>query len=237
MPTLSTQLIGQKLAGTDDEVGTVEDVYFDDQHLAVRYLVVKTGSWLKARHVLLSPRSLAADRTEGTLRVDLTLEQVRQAPPVDSDAPASRLYEQAHADFYGHPYYWSGPSIWGMGALPTRVPVEAMESGGIWPSSGNEEARAASAAAAEAARHSHLRSAAEITGYQAVARDDRAGRIDDLEIDEHDWRLTHLIVDTKPWWPGGRVAVPATAIERIVWDESEVRLNLEREAIKRCPPV
>jgi uncharacterized protein YrrD len=39
-------LIGWILDATDGEIGKVEDFYFDDQNWTVRYLIVKTGTWL-----------------------------------------------------------------------------------------------------------------------------------------------------------------------------------------------
>ena len=39
----------------EGEVGTVKDIYFDDERWVVRYLVVDTGGWLGGRSVLISP--------------------------------------------------------------------------------------------------------------------------------------------------------------------------------------
>jgi len=40
------QLHGNKLEGTDGEIGHVKDFYFDDQSWVVRYVAVETGAWL-----------------------------------------------------------------------------------------------------------------------------------------------------------------------------------------------
>ncbi|MBC7538660.1 MAG: PRC-barrel domain-containing protein, partial [Bacteriovorax sp.] len=43
-------------SGTDDEtIGTVKDIYFDDERWAVRYLVIDTRVWLFEDLVLISP--------------------------------------------------------------------------------------------------------------------------------------------------------------------------------------
>ena len=58
-----TQWRGAAVSARDGDVGKIEDVYFDDQHLTVRYLVVDTGTWLEARRVLISPYSVRISST------------------------------------------------------------------------------------------------------------------------------------------------------------------------------
>ena len=54
----TSQLLGHRLTALDGEIGHVKDFYFDDKEWAVRYVIVKTGSWLSDRQVLISPRSV-----------------------------------------------------------------------------------------------------------------------------------------------------------------------------------
>ena len=44
-------LKGYALQVTDGEIGSLEDLYFDDEQWAIRYLVVDTGKWLPGRKV------------------------------------------------------------------------------------------------------------------------------------------------------------------------------------------
>lgn len=48
------------IGATDGEIGSVEDVYFDDEAWTVRYLVANSGIWLPGRKVLVSPISVTA---------------------------------------------------------------------------------------------------------------------------------------------------------------------------------
>ena len=50
------------ILASDGEIGSVQEVYFDDRNWAVRYLVVKTGGWLLSREVLLAPAAVAEIR-------------------------------------------------------------------------------------------------------------------------------------------------------------------------------
>lgn len=48
-------LTRMSIGATDGEIGHVHDAYFDDHEWTLRYLVVKPGSWLTGRAVLISP--------------------------------------------------------------------------------------------------------------------------------------------------------------------------------------
>ena len=58
MLTNNKNLKGLVIRATDGEIGTVDQLYFDDQIWAIRYLTVDTGSWLNGRNVLISPHSI-----------------------------------------------------------------------------------------------------------------------------------------------------------------------------------
>lgn len=47
-------LKGVTIEAMDGDIGSVQDLYYDDQTWTVRYLVVDTGTWLPGRQVLIS---------------------------------------------------------------------------------------------------------------------------------------------------------------------------------------
>ena len=59
MLTNAAHLKGLTIRATDGELGTVDQLYFDDETWAIRYLTVETGGWLGGKKVLISPRSAA----------------------------------------------------------------------------------------------------------------------------------------------------------------------------------
>ena len=82
------QIEGRPLQAKDGIIGQVEDVYFDDQHWHVRYLVVATGTWLKKRRVLIAAEAFhGLDWGLQVFPVELTKEQVRNSPNIDADKP------------------------------------------------------------------------------------------------------------------------------------------------------
>lgn len=76
-------LQGDAIHGQDGEIGSVDDLYFDDEGWDVRYVVVNTRRWIPGRKYLISP--VAIDReyplAEGDLRVELTRDEIRKCPP------------------------------------------------------------------------------------------------------------------------------------------------------------
>src|SRR5271165_1457053 len=74
--TNATFLKGLVIQATDGELGTVDQLYFDDEGWALRYLTVDTGGWLGGRQVLISPWSiLKTDWPAKRLDVALTKKQ------------------------------------------------------------------------------------------------------------------------------------------------------------------
>ena len=66
-------LRGYTIRAIDGDIGTVDDILFDDRGWVVRYVVADTGGWLSSRRVLLSPSVLERpDRLALALPVRLT---------------------------------------------------------------------------------------------------------------------------------------------------------------------
>src|SRR6185312_6880682 len=100
-------ILGCAVDASDCQVGRIKDLYFDDQTWNLRYVVVETGSWLNSREVLLAPAALSgADPVAGVFSTRLTCEEVKESPPVTSDMPVSRQYEERLHDYYGWMPYW-----------------------------------------------------------------------------------------------------------------------------------
>ncbi len=232
MELQASKLFGHTIAATDGDIGTVEDIYFDDEWWAVRYFVVDTGEWLGGRQVLISTESLRPGGwPEKTIPVNLTRQQVETSPPVDTDRPVSRHYEASHAVHFHNRYYWNGPHGWAAGPWGMMLGTEQPR-----PGAEGRQLDEISAAEHEQAERSHLRSATEVIGYDVVSTDGEAvGKIDDLIVDSDNWRITHLIADTRTWLPGGQVRLPPEAVEHFNWSLSAVRLNLTRDQVKKSP--
>ena len=225
--TVST-LKGSIINATDGEIGHVLDAYFDDEGWAIRYLVVDAGTWLTSRKVLISPYSVTPPLGSGRIiDVSLTREQVKKSPDIDTHEPVSRQHEHEYLGYYGYPAYWTGDSLWAMGASPL-VPMLA-------PPPDYAERRVRNESEANPT-DVHLQSTGKVNGYHVQASDDGIGHVEDFIFDEESWAIRYLVVDTRNWWPGGtRVLVATRWIGRIDWAERKVYTTLTREAVKASP--
>ena len=81
----------------------------------------------------------------------------------------------------------------------------------------------------------HLRSTAEVTGYSVAAIDEHIGHIADFLIDDSDWAIRYLVVDTKDWLPGKQVLMSPEWIREINWNDYSVHVDVRRDTIETSP--
>lgn len=221
------ELRGFAIHATDGVIGEVDDLYFDDENWAVRYLIVETGGWLSGRKVLISPYAMGRpnwDRRE--LPVKLTKAQVEGSPDIDTRKPVSRQHEATFSSYYGYPYYWGSEGLWGLGAYPGIVPAdipaepERATERPTWP---QESADA------------HLRSCRELAGYHIHALDGDIGHVQDLLVDDRTWAIRYLTVNTSNWWGGHLVLISPQWVDAVSWADSKVSVGLTRQAVQEAP--
>jgi uncharacterized protein YrrD len=222
-------LKGAAIIARDGAIGEVDDFYFDDERWTVRYLVVNTGAWLFRREVLVSPISIEkVDDANNQVIVNLTRNQVKDSPDIDTQRPVSRRHETAFMDYYGYPYYWGGPYLWGDAAFPASLAMPPAAESQI-------AAAAARRREYEESCDEHLRSVNEVTGYHIGATDGEIGHVDDFVIDDGDWAIRFIVIKTGGWLSGRKTLVSPQTIERISWTESKMFVNLTRDQIASSP--
>ena len=220
----ATHLKGLDIRATDGELGTVDDLYFDDESWAIRYLTVDTGGWLGGRSVLISPFSIVhADWPAKRLDVALTKKQVEISPDINQHQPVSRQQEAEYNLYYGYPYYWGGPYLWGPEVYPAGFAI------------GSKAASQAIAAKIESGKDSHLRSAGAVKGYYIEASDGEIGHLDGYVVDDEAWAIRYIEVATRNWWPGKKVLLSPAWINQVNWADSKVSTSLSRDAIQSGP--
>ena len=216
-------LHGFKIHALDGEIGTTDQLYFDDETWTIRYLTVKTGGWLSGRSVLISPISiLDVDGDARLVNVSLTKEQVEGAPPSDTQRLVSRQHESAYLGYYGYPNYWGGPYLWGAAFAPSDLvrplPVPVGDT-----------------ASKNQSGDSHLRSTQAVKGYEIQTNDGELGHVSGFVIDDATWAIRYIEVSTSYWWPGKNVLIAPAWIKQVSWLDSRVYVNLTRELIQSGP--
>jgi sporulation protein YlmC with PRC-barrel domain len=224
---------GYAIIASDGHLGTVSDFLFDDTTWLVRWLVVETGSWLSGRKVLLPAFALGhLDPARREFSVRLTRQQVKDSPDIDTERPVSRQMETGIYDYYGWSPYWvSGPYMggWGYGYGYGGGAIAPL------PSLGSSRREEDIAAGRRSHDDPHLRSTEAVAGYHIRAKDGEVGHVEDFLIEEADWSIHYLIVNTKNWWPGKKVLVSPRSVREIDWADNLVNLDLDRQNVKDGP--
>ena len=225
----ASSINGYAIAASDGRMGTVCDFLFDDASWLVRWLVVDTGNWLSGRKVLLPPSvlgKLAAKEQE--FSVKLTMQQVKNSPEIDTDRPVSRQMETSVYDYYGwSPYWGTGFYMGGYAYMPDGMAASPYLGG-----TRHEDELA------EAQRQNddvHLRSIEAVTGYHIHASDGEVGHVEDFLVEDANWSIHYLIVDTKNWWPGKKVLISPRSVREIDWTDQLVNLDVHRQRVKDSP--
>jgi uncharacterized protein YrrD len=224
------ELIGYDIHATDGNIGEVYDFYFDDQSWCIRYMVVNTGRWLSGRRVLIASAALGKpDWGKEIFSVSLTREQVRHSPNTNIHEPISRQHEHELHEYYGWPRYW------GYGTLDTEMAIAEAEYEAMAAVEEEEKEGEEENTKDEEAKDSHLQSMKDVTGYHIHAADGQIGHVADFVVDDESWAIRYIIVDTRNWLPGKKVLVSPHWTESVNWSDSEVFVELSREAVKSSP--
>ena len=211
-------------------IGTVSDILFDDGRWSVRWLVVDTVDWLSGRKILLPPSVMGKlDPEKREFSVELTKKQIKDSPDSDTDQPVSRQMEARIYHHYGWKPYWGyATQIGAYGYLGDAMaerhylePDQREETpADTVPSEGDPQ----------------LRSIEAVTGYHIHARDGEIGHVEDFLVEDGDWHIPYLVVDTKNWWPGKKVLISPRSADHIDWAGKLVNLNVGRQKVKDSQP-
>lgn len=229
-----TDLKSYSLQATDGEIGSISDLYFDQESWVALYLVVDVGSWWESNEVLLVPEVIeSVDAESQTLMVNITREQVRNSPDVTSDMPLSREKETLLHRHYGWQPYWTGPvaGVPGLTSPTLRAPVAdtAVPADELETPKNVDEPRTL------INEENTMRSAAEIVGYSLKAVDGNVGDVEDFIIDDSFWVMRYIIVNTGTWLSGKSVLLAPGWIEAIDWLASRVSVDLTQQSIEHSP--
>jgi uncharacterized protein YrrD len=220
---------GYRIRAIDDEIGALRDLLFEDAGSAVRYLVVETGGWLFGREVLLAPAAVGSVDPDGrAIETGLTTGQIKDSPSLGDEQAISREHEELLHRHYDWTPYWQGTTAaglapqWGLLGLPPPVATD------------DPIARELAAAERERADPA-LRSAREVVGYHVVARDGDVGQVVDLLVDDANWTIRNLVVDTGNWLPGKKVLIGPDRLRSVDWPGRFIELDLSRADVESGP--
>jgi hypothetical protein len=216
-------LTGYNMVATDGEIGKVIEFFFDDEIWFVRYMILKTGDWLHGRKVLISPDALKKTSWEtGVFSVNITKEQVRDSPAIDTDKP---VYRSQEIELYAH-YDWEsewGSQFYDGGSMGESNPV---------PIPDREILTAVDKADIRSNDQLHLRSTAIFLKFKIQATDGAVGPLVDLVMDDQSWKILYLVAEI-PGLPGKtKILIAVDHIRKIEWDLAIVFVDITLAAVE-----
>jgi sporulation protein YlmC with PRC-barrel domain len=202
-------LIEHRVIATDGETGKVQDFLFDDKTWVIHYLVVDVKRWLSRQEVVLPVTAIKQlDWENKNLHLELTKEQVRESPDVDTKEPVSRQQEIAMIDYFGKLAYW----------VDRRSPMtSSMPTGMDYPTHTKGD--------------SHLRGVSNLEGYDVWGTDGEIGHLDGFILDDAFWHIGYLEVTAGEWLLGRSVLLPTRWVKSVSWANRQVSLHHTREGV------
>jgi hypothetical protein len=216
------EIVNYRLQGIDSDIGRCKDFLFDDRSWTVRYMVADTNQWLPGgRKILISPISLGEpDWQNQKFPIKLSREGIENSPLLEENKPVSQQYETAFFKYYGYGYYWMGDGLWG--TYPNPAPLINTNIAEV-ESDGSAQAR-------------HLRSTDEVQGYDIHAADKTIGHVEDFIVNDKNWAIVYIVVNTRNWLPRGRkVLIAPDWLTSVSWVDRAVSVKLTAQKIKDSP--
>lgn len=211
------------LQASDGAVGRVHDLFFDDTSWAIRYLVVKTGTWLLHQDLLISPFGTGLpDWQRKILTLAWTRDEVRRDPDHCNVRRVARQLRTGYIGPPGMPYQKAGPGSWSM--------IDRFDAS---PALARRAARAdpRTSPAAQGPPQAHLHSCNTVNRCVVRARDGVIGPVRGMLVEEETWMVRFLIVDAAPDGPGRQVLIAPPWILEVDWPEASIRVDLTRAQV------
>ncbi|MEQ6378259.1 PRC-barrel domain-containing protein [Bacillaceae bacterium S4-13-56] len=227
MLQLASILENYNVQATDGELGKVKDLYFEKDTWVVRYLLVDTKKWLPGRKVLVSPVSFDfVDPAEATVNILETEERMKESPTINESDTITSKVEADLGRFFEWPLYWGGMNLWGSYATP-RLWLESNENYELEPISNKDEEKI------RVESVNDMKGA--INGYRIQVKDGKIGHVSDVIVDDDNWEIKFLVIETRNFLPGDFVAISTKWIDEISWMDKEVKVDLEKDTIVNGP--
>jgi sporulation protein YlmC with PRC-barrel domain len=217
-----------------DEIARVEDIYFDNASWNIKYFVCRVGHLIQKKDVLIGVNSiLEIDPIKRSIRTNFTEGEIASCPDKDEHKPISRLHEERLQSYFGWSPYWGQTVIPSIGTFGYANPVQPNAT--PHPAYENELNIPVEQRTSYSHEDANLLSLNEISGYHIEASDGSIGHAADWFIDTSNWEIAYLMIDTRNWLPGKKVAVDKAWVNDITWHDRMIRVELNKEEIGDSP--
>jgi hypothetical protein len=163
--------------------------------------------------------------------VNLTRVQVKNSPDIQTDKPISEQALIKLHDYFNWPKFWVPmPRTTAPPLAPTKRDIPKVE-----PEAAHSEVVEAVARKRQQEQEFALRGAKEVIGYQVEGKDDLLGTVADFILEDANWQIRYLVLDTGTLLSGKKVLVALQWARMISHTESQVFLDLDEKTIDKSP--
>lgn len=204
----------------DGKEAEIIDFLFDEKQWIIRYLEADFGHLFSSKKILI-PKVLLKQPfvKKDIFPAELASDDIEKCPKRDDHLPVSREYEEKLNEHYRLNPYWISPYL---GLSGVYYPPRSFNI----PEDGFSEKDV----------DAILRSFKEVVGYHIQAIDGNLGHIEDVIVDDTDWQIVYVVIDTKNWLPWSKkVLIAVDLMKSISYEKREVVINLKTDVIKNAP--
>ncbi|MBD3419616.1 MAG: hypothetical protein GF398_05800 [Chitinivibrionales bacterium] len=253
-----------EVKSNDTHVGTVKDLYFDQEEWRVRYIAVEYEEALQTRTALISVEAVSSvNWEERILKTSASQQKVYNSPQTDIDLPVSREYELALHRYYEWPEYWGQVSFLDTPRakhmpdpeIPYEDGVRAegqMEAPNAYTYGEGDYETAQTLAVGEAdddemqelefaspaeerSYSSSIHSAARLGEFRIYSDDEHPFACTDILLVEEDWAVRYLMLKPRLAITENPVLLPVGQIRDLHAASSEIVLALSKDEINKTP--
>jgi hypothetical protein len=213
-------LTGFSIETIDKVNGNVKDFLFDEERWVIKYLEAEFGNLYSNKKILIPRYFLKKPNWEHRIfPINLTGETVTKCPVSKNTEIVSREYEEEMKRYYGvegvKEYEYVQPTTIAFPPRPIHPPAKKADERYI---------------------ESSVRSFREVHRYQIHTRDKNLGHLEDMIVDDEDWQIIYLLIDTSNWSPiSKKVLIPIDQLKEISYASKEVKIGWHSDTIKNAP--
>lgn len=204
------------LIASDGKIGEVREFYFSEKNWAIRYLVISIRSWFDDRLALIPVHALERiNPKDKTISVRLNKQQILQAASVECENPVPEQHNEQIKQSEGKQLQY-------ISSLLASAPPQ--DDASVAPK------------AKMAVQDPHLRCSEELRRkFTLKIYDGKIGLIEGFIIEDDQWRLRYLVLQTSVLLSDKLVLIPPQWIDSISFEQREILVGLPWSLIKEAP--
>lgn len=232
------ELTKLEIYSLDGKAGRINDSLFDRKDWSVKYIVDKTK--VLGKEIAISPEAITdIDWNNKKLFLKYSNEQIRQSPATNTKKllePTRKAFRQERIMIFHYDWVMNREDIINKeyAGAPEEAGSAVISDSGDYTKHNSAE-RARYVVQDDEHGMPSLQSTEKSVGLKISTKSGALGCVEDFIVDDGDWLIQFMIIDTQKYLNGKRVLVVPEAISWISWKQKHISIDLEKEKLAGCP--